>query len=150
MKRQRFAANLLVTLQFLSLALLIFNPFDPWLELDSRITYLFLMPSIFILIAAAISLRPALTASPIPKSGAPLIERGIYRYVRHPMYSALTLLAIVMSWNRFNLYSLTVTIFLTITLVVKAKFEDSLLLEAHPDARNYQQRTGAFFPRIFK
>ena len=45
-----------------------------------------ILVGIIIIGAAGIALRPSLRVSPIPKVDSPLIEIGIYKRVRHPMY----------------------------------------------------------------
>jgi len=52
---------------------------------------------LLVIVAAGYSLRPSLRISPIPKENAPLIESGIYRRVRHPMYLAVILIGFGMA-----------------------------------------------------
>jgi len=76
-----------------------------------------------------------------------LAARGLYRWMRHPLYSfgmLLIWLAPVMSANilAFNLAA-------TLYLIIGAYFEERKLLRIHGDFyRDYQQRTAMFIPGL--
>ena len=89
---------------------------------------------------AFIDLRPSLRISPIPIAGAPLITKGIYRWIRHPMYLAVSMFGAGMAINNLNWISILIWLALVITLIVKARFEDQLLLKIHLEAQKYQQK----------
>ena len=85
-------ARVLVFLQFGLLGALLMVPQDTSVDSPEIVTWLapgLQILALTILILAAIALRPALTVSPIPRADAPLITKGIYKYIRHPMYSAV-------------------------------------------------------------
>ena len=147
MRASRSRARTLVALQFLTLLLLVFNPFDRWFEGARVISLTLYMFAAIILASAAVALGSALTASPIPKDDAQLVTRGIYRYIRHPMYSALLLIGLGLLLSRFNLFALLIFVSLSAVLLYKSKYEDVLLGARHQDAKEYQSRTGRFFPR---
>jgi protein-S-isoprenylcysteine O-methyltransferase Ste14 len=96
--------------------------------------------AILILLMALIDLRPSLRISPIPIEGAPLITKGIYRWIRHPMYLSVTIFGAGIALNNLNWISILIWSALVITLIVKARFEDQLLLEIHPDVVRYQKK----------
>jgi protein-S-isoprenylcysteine O-methyltransferase Ste14 len=99
-----------------------------------------------ILSISYLSLKPSLRVNPIPLPGAPLINKGIYKYLRHPMYLAVMLFALALVGLSTNRYSIVILSALTVDLFVKAKFEDRLLLKAHPEALEYQLKTPRFLP----
>lgn len=100
------------------------------------------------LAAAFLALRPSLTVMPEPKAGAPLITSGIYRWVRHPMYSAVILLGLSLVLVRMTAAAWATWLALVVVLVVKARYEDALLRERWPLAVDYQRTTGALVPRL--
>ena len=106
--------------------------------------------AIVIFIFAYIALRPSLRVSPIPREGAPLITTGIYDYVRHPMYLAVTLIGVGLTVRKMTLFSVVSLVLLIATLFVKARYEDSLLSKLHPDAKSYQTRTRWISVRRFR
>jgi len=95
---KRLKGNLLVLGQFILLGLLIFVPssglntgvFSYLLSVVS-LTSLFL--GIVILGFSALALGKSLTAHPMPSKNAVLVTDGLYRYVKHPIYSGLILSA---------------------------------------------------------
>jgi len=77
--------------------------------------------------------------------GDPFIERGIYRYMRHPMYSGamLILLAVpTQTWNGLH-FALVICVY----FVMGSRYEESRMLAAHPEYAAYRQRVPAFVPR---
>lgn len=96
---------------------------------------------------AAQALGPDLVATPRPSAGSHLRETGIYGHVRHPIYLAVILGAL--GWAL--LWSSTVGLILTgiclVFLVLKARYEESLLLDRFPGYAAYMRRVPAFVPR---
>jgi protein-S-isoprenylcysteine O-methyltransferase Ste14 len=85
---------------------------------------------------------------PESKAGAKLIRTGPYKYVRHPMYTSLSI-------SMFGLacfYSLEVNLWanmaLIIVLVLKAMREEYFLKKQFPDYIEYSNRTKRFLPFI--
>ena len=101
----------------------------------------FTVVAIAIFIAAYLALKPSLRISPIPKPGAALIVIGIYKWFRHPMYLGVLLIGAGFLLNNLNIASTIIWIILLINMIVKARYEDELLLIRHPEARIYQSRT---------
>ena len=101
----------------------------------------FTVVAIAIFIAAYLALKPSLRISPIPKPGAALIVIGIYKWFRHPMYLGVLLIGAGFLLNNLNIASTIIWIILLINMIIKARYEDELLLIRHPEARIYQSRT---------
>jgi protein-S-isoprenylcysteine O-methyltransferase Ste14 len=97
--------------------------------------------------AAAQVLGPDLVATPRPSAGSHLRETGIYGRVRHPIYVAVILGAL--GWAL--LWSSTVGLILAalclVFLVLKSRYEESLLLNRFPAYAAYARRVPAFVPR---
>ncbi len=77
----------------------------------------------------------------------PLVKRGLYRYVRHPLYTCTFLiiwLLPTMTWNTLAL-NLGVTLY---TLIGAFFEEQKLLREFGEDYRIYRQETAFIFPGI--
>lgn len=73
-------------------------------------------------------------------SGAPLITSGIYRWIRHPMYVSVVIFGFGMALNNLNWLTIIIWLALVATLIVKARFEDSLLRAIHESAYQYQNK----------
>ena len=139
-------ARILVALQFTLLGSLLLDS-----HFSSNTTYYpattFLMFFGFATLTFAFfALRPSLRISPIPKDGSPLIARGIYKYVRHPMYLGLLSIGLALAANASNTVGWILYIVLMITLNTKANFEDRLLREIHPESMHYQMHTSKILP----
>ena len=137
-----------MTLQFGFLGILFLGPKARILSSASILsivaTFIYIVATL-ILFFAFLALRPSLRVSPIPKNGAPLITSGIYKYYRHPMYLAVLLYGAGMTLNNLNVISILIWFLLLVTLIIKANFEDSLLLERHPNADLYQKTVIGMF-----
>lgn len=88
---------------------------------------------------------------PLPREGGRLILGGPYRWVRHPMYSALLLcgLGAVMMASRLGL-ALAALGLLYAVLRVKAGVEERAMAESHPGYADYARQVGRFAPRWVK
>ena len=94
-------------------------------------------------------LRPSLSPFPRPISGAPLIESGAYRWIRHPIYSGLVLAAI--GWGLVTGSSVAIGAagLLFVLFAGKSRREEAWLSEAHPGYGAYQRRTRRLIPWVY-
>lgn len=144
--RTRAFANILVFIQFSSLgaiALLAITDFSSNLWF---INIAFILIALIVVISAYRALKPSLSVNPIPREGAALIQTGIYRRIRHPMYVAVLLLGYGISGFSSNRAAIAIFGFLAIGIVTKAALEDNLLAKKHPGAIEYQKSTPGFIP----
>ena len=134
----------MVGLQFGLLGLLFLKPSGALLS-DANylhgIATIFTLVAIAIFIAAYVALKPSLRISPIPKPGAALIVKGIYKWFRHPMYLGVLFIGTGFLLSNLNFASIVIWVFLLINMITKARYEDELLLIRHPEARIYQSKT---------
>jgi protein-S-isoprenylcysteine O-methyltransferase Ste14 len=99
-------------------------------------------------ILAGTRLGANLTPNPIPKPDGTLETGGLYRYVRHPIYTAVLALALGLTTLAASLPHLVIFLILVMLLGTKARAEERLLRERFPDYRDYQARVGRFLPGI--
>jgi protein-S-isoprenylcysteine O-methyltransferase Ste14 len=79
----------------------------------------------------------------------PLVITGLYRWMRHPLYTGGLLLIWLVPTMTVNL--LTIFIWLTIYLIVGARLEERRLIdEFGDDYREYQKRVPMLLPRILR
>lgn len=85
------------------------------------------------------------TAAP---SGASIITRGPYRFIRHPMYSA----ALVFIWagvaSHLSVLTLAIGIAVTAVVIVRVIMEERLLRVKYREYQDYSQSTKALIPFI--
>ena len=100
-------------------------------------------------VKGVLDLRENLTPLPHPKSGNRLVERGAYRYVRHPIYGGLMLAAGGWGLWTASLPALGMTVVLLVFFDLKSRREEHWLQARHPDYAAYRSRTRRFFPLIY-
>jgi protein-S-isoprenylcysteine O-methyltransferase Ste14 len=99
-----------------------------------------------VMVIGATGLGRGLTATPLPNAHAQLRTGGLYRYARHPIYSGLllTMASItVASGSGFRLLTLGVLVLL---LTVKARWEETRLIQRFGGYADYAARTPRFVP----
>lgn len=81
-----------------------------------------------------------------------LVESGVYRHIRHPLYASTILMMYGFSFLFTNplVFILNSVVFIPF-MIYRAKQEDTLLAIAFPDAFDkYRSTTGLFIPKIIK
>lgn len=98
-------------------------------------------------IAAALKMRQYISAHPAPAPGASLLEDGIYRHVRHPMYGGVILMAGAIAVFDLNPVALALTAVLVGVFHGKSRYEETLLAAAFLGYAEYRKRvTRRFIP----
>jgi protein-S-isoprenylcysteine O-methyltransferase Ste14 len=79
-----------------------------------------------------------------------LVTHGPYRWVRHPMYTAILLYMVSVGLISANWFLLISGVFLIgVVIVIRTPKEEALMVETFGEAyRAYQRRTGALWPRL--
>ena len=99
-----------------------------------------------ILLIGAVNLGRSLTALPTPVPHGELRTGGLYRWMRHPIYTgvmALTLGGAVPSGNPTRL---ACALGLVVLFMLKARWEEARLREQYPDYATYAARVPRFVP----
>jgi protein-S-isoprenylcysteine O-methyltransferase Ste14 len=81
-------------------------------------------------------------------SGDGLIRRGPYRLIRHPMYSAATLLLWATVFGHWSWFTLVVGAVPTLTLIPRILDEERKLRARYPDYADYARSTKALVPFV--
>jgi protein-S-isoprenylcysteine O-methyltransferase Ste14 len=80
-----------------------------------------------------------------------VVSRGAFHFVRHPLYLASILTYLCLANLTFSIISFVLIFGIFIFYNYIAGYEERLLLEKYGDAyRQYQQKTGKWFPRFAK
>jgi protein-S-isoprenylcysteine O-methyltransferase Ste14 len=86
---------------------------------------------------------------PIPRVGGHLVQQGPYRWIRHPMYTAVILCGLACAWVLGSATGWLAWAALVTVLAVKATLEERWMLDQHPDYAAYRTRTWRFVPGLF-
>jgi protein-S-isoprenylcysteine O-methyltransferase Ste14 len=139
--------KILVLLQFLVLGLIVYcgrnNKWTYW-------QVFIILAGFFIAVWAILSMRKSkLRVSPVPDPAASLIYSGIYKWIRHPMYLSLIMVAAGFTGIKTNNFRQIIFLLLIAVLVVKLLFEESLLHKQFPQYEEYCKSTYRLIPFIF-
>lgn len=78
-----------------------------------------------------------------------LIQKGAYKYVRHPLYSSIIWMFYGSCLVYSNYYGFIATTLIFIPFMYyRAKQEEKLLSERFEEYKDYQKKTGMFFPKF--
>jgi protein-S-isoprenylcysteine O-methyltransferase Ste14 len=99
-----------------------------------------------VVLLGAASLGRGLTAAPLPNAHARLRTDGLYRLVRHPIYSGVLLCAGAYTAAVGGPATLVVLVLLVVHLNVKARWEERRLTRRFLGYPAYAARTPRFVP----
>jgi len=103
---------------------------------------------IVVALVGGLRLGGALTPLPIPKDGQTLVTTGIYRFVRHPIYTGvLSLAAGLVVWGG-SVAHIIGWAALFLVLSIKALGEEVMLSERHEEYAEYKKTSGRLIPRF--
>jgi protein-S-isoprenylcysteine O-methyltransferase Ste14 len=83
---------------------------------------------------------------PTLKDKHQLVTYGIYRFIRHPMYTSVLLFCLAFTLTNLHSLSLLIMLVLFIDLILKSNVEETLLTERFNTYHDYKNKTGRFLP----
>lgn len=148
MNRIKHLDIIYVSIQFILLTIFYIPIFSNLFQTPLIIKYAGAIVSItgfLIVLIAILQLSKNLTPFPTPKETGVLINTGLYKYVRHPIYSGIFLAAIGISFYTGSYWQLTISFVLLILFYFKSNYEESLLIQNYTDYKEYMKKTRKFF-----
>lgn len=102
-----------------------------------------------VIIASALwAMGRVMQVSPEPKSEGHLVTRGIYGWLRHPMYTGIVLIVVGLVVRQPSFLAGTIGGALIALLFMKARYEERLLLARYADYAAYRTRTWGVLPPL--
>lgn len=139
-------SRLLVIAQFTCIAILAIG--GDWL-LPWWASSLF-MAGILILIWATVSLGASnLTVMPDPRATNTLSVRGVYCFVRHPMYTAVLLCGVALAFGAPSTVRWVALGACLVVLLLKIRHEEALLTKRYPDYPERMRGVKRLLPLIW-
>ena len=125
------------------------GPANPWGPIATAAGLAGILAGGFVAVRGVWELRASFSPFPRPLDGAALVESGVYRLIRHPIYSGLVLAAL--GWGLFASSPLTIAAggVLLLLFAGKSRREEAWLAEAHPGYADYQRRTRRMIPWVY-
>lgn len=145
--------NVLVVIQFVLLGLILFFPKGNSWQVSSEtgmIALALTLGGLMIAVFAIFRLGSSLTANPVPKEDSSLVTTGLYSRIRHPIYTGLLVMCIGLTISSRSFIVIAFCVALWILFMIKARFEDKLLLAHYPEFAEYASKTGRFIPFVGK
>jgi protein-S-isoprenylcysteine O-methyltransferase Ste14 len=99
-----------------------------------------------VLALGLLNLGTALTPLPLPVPHGTMRSGGLYRIVRHPIYSGVMALAIGAAIRSCNVVIAVAAAGLVALFATKARWEERRLAERYPEYEDYAARTPRFVP----
>jgi protein-S-isoprenylcysteine O-methyltransferase Ste14 len=147
--RDTLVAWTFVVVQFALLALILLLPsgdlwaVPAWLDSAARVLE---WVGAAVLVVGIVSLGRSLTPLPSPVPHGELRTGGLFRLVRHPIYSGIMALTIGVSVRSGSVAVAAATAALVAWFMLKARWEEARLVNRYPGYAAYSDRTPRFVP----
>lgn len=142
----RLTSWLLIILQFLMIGWLIIGFSE---NRFSFIAIVLITLAFVLIIWAVVAMRKSyLSVFPEPTKASALITNGPYRFIRHPMYTAVIIGCAGLLYHNFTWIRLFVFIALVVVLLIKLNWEEKMLIEKFPSYIGYMKHTKKLLPGI--
>ncbi len=97
---------------------------------------------------ALLQLNKNLSPFPTPKSNSELIQTGLYKYIRHPIYTGILLAAFGNGFYTNSPFKIIISLLLLILFYYKSSYEEDRLSSKFSDYKKYKEQSGRFFPKV--
>ena len=100
-------------------------------------------------LAGLLALGRNLTPFPKPSAKTELVQHGIYRLIRHPLYTSVFCAAVGSSFIFQSWPALVASVVLGVFFDAKARHEERWLRQQFPEYAGYARRVRRFIPWIY-
>ncbi len=99
-----------------------------------------------LVVAASLGLGTSLTATPVPRERGELVTGGLYRFVRHPIYTGVLTLVVGLTLRSGSVITLAVAVVTAVFFDRKARWEEAQLRQQYAGYDAYASHTPRFVP----
>ena len=117
-----------------------------WLRQTGLILAIF---GVLLFLIAMLQLNKNLSPFPSPKSGSELVRSGLYKFIRHPIYTGILIAFIGFALFSESIYKIMITFGLYLLFLLKTEYEEHRLQEKFSEYDRYKKVTGRFLPKVF-
>lgn len=100
-------------------------------------------------VGGGVALGRNLTPFPKPLVRSQLVQRGIYGWMRHPIYTAVICAFVGWSLIQSSWPAFAVSVVIAVFLDAKARHEEHWLRQQFPDYGRYEQQVRRFIPWLY-
>lgn len=93
---------------------------------------------------ALLQLKTYLSPFPTPVAHGTLVDNGVYKVSRHPIYTALIFSGLGYAIYQVSLYKMIISLALLVLFYFKSKYEEELLTKTYSGYANYKKKTRRF------
>jgi protein-S-isoprenylcysteine O-methyltransferase Ste14 len=149
--RQRRTGSVLVALQLGLMAVLVALAVPGWASAQVPLAAWCLAAlGLLVGVWAVTANRPGnFNIRPAPRASGHLVQSGPYRWIRHPMYTAVLLLGLAGALTSTLPIAWGAWLALASVLLAKARLEERWLQTAYPAYAGYMGRTQRFVPWVW-
>lgn len=145
--RRRAVMWLVVAAQFLIAATICLSTGNPLQQVWTAIVFLAgVAVGVWAIFAVG---SKTLHIAPMVRRTGHLVTGGPYRWIRHPMYTALLLFCGSFVWANPTVWSVGLWIALVFVLAIKIYYEEQELRRRYPEYDDYAKRTPRLIPFLF-
>ncbi len=140
-----------VALQLILFAAYLFEFHVFELEVPNETDFLhlgFAIFGFFMVGLAMLQLNKNLSPFPTPKKNSDLVTGGLFKYVRHPIYTGILIATFFLAFYLNSGYKLIIFFFLLILFYFKSGYEEKALQRKFPEYESYRASTGRFIPKF--
>lgn len=101
---------------------------------------------VVIILVSIFQIRRSLTPFPSPVRNGELITTGLYKYIRHPIYSGIILAAAGYGLQAGDISKIVISGLLLLLFYFKSQYEEKMLMAFYNDYKQYRSHTYRFFP----
>lgn len=99
-----------------------------------------------LLIWAVIMLRENLSVFASPQKEGKLVTKGIFAYIRHPIYAGIILMAIGYGIYMDDSLKILIGLLILVFFELKSSYEEKRLIQHYPEYADYKLSTAKFLP----